>query len=279
MIHSSPRHDPPTRDHRRTRGQHAKNKFLAFMPHPERTLVDSEPGHRSKKYWAFISYSSKDRKWGQWLHKRLESYPVPREFQGSALFDGPVLGKNLRPIFRDRDELAGSSELGPAILRALDQSRFLVVLCSKNSAKSMWVNKEIENFKSIGGERFILALILDGEPNATSDPTLSDEEECFPPALRYPAEPLAGDLRKNGDGKERGFLKVLAGIAQLDFDALYRRHERAQRQKRLAWTGVAASVILVLTGLTPLLFHRKRWLRSNGESPQCATPRLSIVKD
>ena len=204
----------------------------------------------TKKYWAFISYSSKDKKWGEWLHRRLESYPIPKEFQGTELFDGAVLGKNLRPVFRDRDELAGSSDLGPAILMALKQTRFLIVLCSRNSSKSQWVNKEIEDFKGLGGEKHILALILDGEPNATSNPDLGDSEECFPPALRYPAEPLAGDLRKEGDGKERGFLKVIAGISQLDFDKLYRRHERAQKKKRLVLGTISASIMLLLSGIS-----------------------------
>ena len=56
----------------------------------------------------------------------------------------------------------------------------------------------------------ILALILDGEPNASSTPGADKSMECFPPALRSPAEPLAGDLRKEGDGRERGFLKILS---------------------------------------------------------------------
>ncbi|MDP4847124.1 MAG: TIR domain-containing protein [Akkermansiaceae bacterium] len=211
--------------------------------------ADLPPSHE-KKYWAFISYSSKDRKWGKWLHSRLENYPIPKEFQGTELFDGAVLGKDLKPCFRDRDELSGSADLGPAIMNALNQSRYLIVLCSKNSAKSEWVNKEIEDFKDIGGEKKILALILDGEPNATSNSNLPDEEECFPPALRYPCEPLAGDMRKEGDGKERGFLKVLSGIAQLDFDVLYRRHERAQRKKRLVLGGASIALITTLTLLS-----------------------------
>lgn len=215
------------------------------------------PANTNKKYWAFISYSSKDKKWGQWLHKRLENYPIPREFQGTVIFDGAVLGKNLRPIFRDRDELAGSAELGPAILKALEHSRYLIVLCSKNSAKSQWVNKEIEDFKQIGGEKHILALIVDGEPNATANPDICDTEECFPPALRYPLEPLAGDLRKDGDGKERGFLKVLAGISQIGFDTLYQRHERAQRKKRLFLSTAAVLAITVLSALTNYAFHQK----------------------
>ncbi|MGJ8642428.1 MAG: toll/interleukin-1 receptor domain-containing protein [Luteolibacter sp.] len=199
-----------------------------------------------KKYWAFVSYSSKDKKWGKWLHNRLESFPIPKEFRGTKLFDGAVLGKDLKPCFRDRDELSGSSDLGPAIFKALNSTRYLIVLCSPNSAKSEWVNKEIEDFKEIGGEQRILALILDGEPNSGGD------TECFPPALRYPAEPLAGDLRKEGDGKERGFLKVISGIAQLDFDVLYRRHERAQRKKRII---LGVSALLLITTLSVLSIY------------------------
>ncbi len=209
------------------------------------------------RYWAFISYSSKDKKWGQWLHKRLESYPIPKEFQGTELFDGAVLGKNLRPIFRDRDELAGSAELGPAILKALEHSRYLIVLCSKNSAKSEWVNKEIEDFRELGGENHILALILDGDPNATSIPGVPDSDECFPPALRYPLEPLAGDLRKDGDGKERGFLKVLAGISQIGFDTLYRRHERAARKRRTLLGATAIALISTFASLAWIAVHQK----------------------
>jgi len=182
---------------------------------------------KDKKYWAFISYSSKDRRKGNWLHKRLENYSIPIEFQGQEIFDGDVLGKNLIPIFKDREELSSNSNLGKEIYSALERSRFLVVLCSKDAAKSKWVNKEIEDFQSMGKGDRILALILNGVPNAKNP-----EDECFPPALRYPNEPIAGDLRSEGDGKERGFIKILAGIAQLGFDDLYRRHERAMAKKR-----------------------------------------------
>lgn len=213
-----------------------------------------------KKFWAFVSYSSRDRKWGTWLHGRLENYPIPEEFRGTEIFDGAILGKNLRPVFRDRDELAGSSNLGPAILDALRASRFLVVLCSPNSANSAWVNKEIEDFRTLDPKNNdrILALILEGEPNASSNPDLDSALECFPPALRYPAEPLAGDMRKDGDGKERGFLKILSGISQLNFDTLYRRHERLQRKKRLLFAGIASAVILALSYLTVFAFAQKR---------------------
>lgn len=224
----------------------------------------------TKKYWVFVSYSSKDKKWGKWLHHRLENYPIPEGLRGAEVFDGAVLGKNLRPCFRDREELTGAADLGPAISKALSESRYLVVLCSKNSAQSTWVNKEIEDFRAMGGDRRILALILDGEPNALRQDAVPDEEECFPPALRYPHEPLAGDLRENGDGKERGFLKILAGAAQLDFDELYRRHERAQRRQRLILGGIATAVILSLTGLSLYAMAKQQEATRSAEAERLA---------
>ena len=211
----------------------------------------------SNKYRAFISYSSRDAKWGKWLHKRLENYTIPDGFRQIEFSDGKKLGKHIRPVFRDRDELAGSAELGPAILEALKNSCFLIVLCSLNSAQSKWVNKEIEDFRAIHGDRKVLALILDGEPNASTNPKLDDDLECFPPALRLPLEPLAGDLRAEADGKERGFLKILAGIADIGFDDLYRRHERAQRKRRLFIGTFAVGIIAALAGLSIFALTQK----------------------
>ena len=92
------------------------------------------------KYKAFISYSHQDKKWGDWLHKALETYRVPKGLVKKeapaertddplleatldewAVRHGP-LPKRLYPIFRDREELPTSAELGNAINQALDDS-------------------------------------------------------------------------------------------------------------------------------------------------------------
>ena len=219
---------------------------------------DSTPDAK-KRFWAFISYSSEDKKEAKWLRKKLENYPIPSEFQGETVFDGAKIGKNIRPVFRDRDDLSGAARLEKELLDRLERSRFLVVLCSKDSAESQWVNAEIETFKSLkeGNENRVLALILDGEPNASTSKKHPDNEECFPPALRKPVEPVAADLRKEGDGKERGFLKILAGVTELDFDKLYRRHERAQQKRRLMLGAAALVMISILTGLTLFALSQK----------------------
>ena len=186
------------------------------------------------QYYAFISYSSKDEACAKKLHKKLEHYRIPRALVGRPGRDGEIPHK-IFPVFRDRDELPLSSDLGNTIQDALSMSRYLIVICSPNSAVSQWVNEEVRYFKSIGREDRILALILDGEPNA------GDETECFPPALKHSiledgsldfssrAEPIAGDLRQGKDGWKSCFLKAVAGITGAGYNAFVKREKRRGR--------------------------------------------------
>jgi hypothetical protein len=85
------------------------------------------------KYKAFLSYSHRDKPWGDWLHKALESYRVPKRLVGTAGRDRAVPAK-LFPIFRDREELSSSSDLNDQIKTALEQSAYLVVICSPDKS-------------------------------------------------------------------------------------------------------------------------------------------------
>jgi hypothetical protein len=42
------------------------------------------------KYRAFISYSHKDKKWADWLHKSIETYRPPKKFIGKNTSQGSV---------------------------------------------------------------------------------------------------------------------------------------------------------------------------------------------
>ena len=174
------------------------------------------------RYWAFISYSHADKGWGDWLHRALETYRVPKHLIGRTGAFGPV-PRRLYPIFRDREELSASSSLGINIERALLQSRSLIVICSPRSSGSHWVNEEIKYFKRLNREDRILALVVEGEPNASDGRAgVSPDQECFPEALRFRVgangkltrertEPIAGDARKTKDGKLNAKLKLIAG--------------------------------------------------------------------
>jgi hypothetical protein len=209
------------------------------------------------KYWAFLSYSHTDKKWGDWLHKALETYRVPRRLVGKDSRNGKIPAR-LFPIFRDREELPVSADLGSNINEALRESRYLIVICSPRSAQSRWVGEEIKTFKRLGREDRILALIVDGEPNASDGkPGFKVENECFHKAMRYRmvdgepsevrSEPIAADAREGKDGKPNAKLKLLAGLLGVNYDDLKQR-EQERRRRRTRMTAVAALILVAAFG-------------------------------
>ena len=132
---------------------------------------------QSYKYKAFISYSHKDKKWGNWLHKKLETYRIPKSLVGQTTKTGRI-SRRLYPIFRDREELPTSNELGTSIKCALEESFFLIVVCSSNADKSNWVNEEIKYFKTLGRSENILSFIVDESKSSSISTTLA--EDFFP---------------------------------------------------------------------------------------------------
>jgi tetratricopeptide (TPR) repeat protein len=207
------------------------------------------------KYRAFISYSHRDSGWGSWLHASLEKYRPPKSLIGTVTAHGEV-PKRIAPIFRDRDELPSATDLGSLIKAALADSACQIVICSPQAAKSKWVNEEILAFKRLGREDRIFCLIVGGEPNATDMPG-RQEEECFPPALRFRlgpdgelgaarTEPIAADARPGKDGKNSAKLKLISGLLGVGFDTL-RRREQQRRNRRLVVFSSAATAGMVLT--------------------------------
>jgi hypothetical protein len=205
------------------------------------------------RYWAFISYSHADAKWGDWLHAALETYRVPSRLVRHAKPAGAV-PKRVFPVFRDREELASSASLGENIENALRLSRALIVICSPRAAASRWVNEEIKLYKSMDREDRVFCLIVDGEPYAAPDSGLL---ECFPKAalLRVgpdgqfstePAEPIAADAREGKDGKRNALLKLIAGIIGVPYDELRQRERQRQLRQRLRLVASVAAAALAV---------------------------------
>ncbi len=220
------------------------------------------------KYWAFLSYSHTDKSWGDWLHKALETYRIPRRFVGKESRDGKV-PERLFPIFRDREELPVSADLGANITEALKESRYLIVICSPRSAQSRWVGEEIKAFKKLGREDRILALIIDGEPNASdAKPGFKIEDECFHEAMRYRfvdgeptgirSEPIAADAREVGDGKANAKLKLLAGLLNINYDDLKQREQERRLKRARIVVAAAIALIGVFAVLSAALFLKER---------------------
>lgn len=171
-----------------------------------------------------------------------------------------LVPKRIYPVFRDREELPTSADLGGMIVDALRRSRYLIVICSPHAAESRWVNEEIATFKRLGGSNRILSVIVDGEPNATDKPGMQ-LRECFPHTLRHHVdaqgrlsdvrtEPIAADARPEGDGRSDALLKVIAGVLGVGFDALKQRDLQRRQRRLMAITGAAIALSVVMVGLT-----------------------------
>jgi WD40 repeat protein len=181
----------------------------------------------TKKYFVFISYSSKDNeddnKWAEWLRYELDHWHFPATYNNNG--HKPVRD-NLRKVFRDRDSFSAGEEWDKQAEAKLKDSQNLIVICSPNAAKSDAVNKEIEIFINQGKGDCIFPFIIGG----------NGPEEYFPPALKHNI--VGGDVKKDG-GRDKAFIKVVAGMLDVNFDDLYNRYElekaeqaRLEREKR-----------------------------------------------
>ena len=124
------------------------------------------------KYDAFISYRhcELDSFISENLHKKLESYKLP-----ASVVKKITGGRTkIERVFRDEAELPLSNNLSDPITLALDNSEFLIVICTPRLKESLWCKKEIETFVSTHDRKHVLLVLAEGEP-----------EESFPDILMY----------------------------------------------------------------------------------------------
>lgn len=187
-----------------------------------------------RRFAAFISYSHADADTAAKLQRKLERYRLPKQVALARAGNVAWIGQ----IFRDREDLAAAPSLSDAIRDALSRAEALVVLCSPDAKASQWVSEEIRLFRSLHPDRPVLAALVQGEP-----------AEAFPDILTEGGlEPLAADLRKEGDGPSLGFLKIVAGIAGVPLDSLVQR-DAQRRLRRVTWITLGALAAMLIMGV------------------------------
>lgn len=201
------------------------------------------------KFVAFISYRQlePDRQWAKWLHASLERYRVPKR-----LVESQALPRQLGRVFRDELELAASPDLNANIREALQDSEFLIVVCSPRTPTSRWVNAEVEHFRELGRGDRILALLVEGEPGESfpqslreTHPSLPEPQLCEPLAADVRASPAESQRARNRDAK----LRLIAAILGCRFDDL-RQREQERRMRNLTYlAGVLVLILTLLCGL------------------------------
>ncbi len=244
----------------------------------------------SVKYDAFISYrhSELDSYVAQTLHKQLENFKLPKnvarhkivqakcgdladtavdewqagphvpETDDTASMTGTVKSRISR-VFRDREELPLVTNLADPITEALQNSEYLVVICSPRLPESMWCRKEIETFIGMHDREHVLAVLVEGEPDVSFPEELLYREVKEPRSdgsvitRKIPVEPLAADVRGANQREIRRkikseLLRLVAPMFDCNYDDLRQRH-REQRTRRIIMTSMSISATCLSFGL------------------------------
>ena len=195
------------------------------------------------KYYAFISYNSKDTEWGKRVQRKLEHYRMP----ATLCSERGWKRKPINPVFFAPTDIQPGG-LSEELQERLKASRNLIVICSPNSAKSEWVGKEIEFFHNLGRTQQIHFFIVDGVPHS-GDP----ETECFNPIVDKLGLPeiLGANINEriyswSWLNKERAYVQLVSKLLGVEFDAIWQRHRRQLIVKAVAWTVGIIAVIAAL---------------------------------
>lgn len=212
------------------------------------------------EYDAFISYRHQplDMAVAERTQKLLENYRAPRNL-------GKEYKRRIERIFRDQAELLTSGDLDNALKRALQASRFLIVVLSRELKESKWCMEEIRSFKEANGGKIdrILPILVDGDPDESIPDILRHETRKIvhgdgtEEMVEVEVEPLCCDVRAdstNGALKKlkTEFLRLAAPILEVGYDDLYQRHMRAKRRKA---TIITTSTIAILLSVSSVVSY------------------------
>lgn len=228
----------------------------------------------SSQYTAFISYrhQTPDQEIAKKLHQMIETYTVPAALrQDGARHPGKV--------FRDQEELPLSADLGRDIEAALDNSDWLICICSPRYLQSKWCLRELEYFIEHKGRDRVLAVLVEGEP-----------EDSFPELLRFETdengnrkerEPLAANVRgeslaDNLKKLKKEKFRILAPIVGTSFDGLYQRARRRTMRNILA---AALATVAVLGGFLAYALVQNGKITAQNEQITTQNERISAQND
>lgn len=205
------------------------------------------------KYFAFISYNSKDEKWGKRLHKKLEGYRMPATLCSKHGWKR----KPANPIFFAPYDIQPGG-LTEELKERLRNSKNLIVICSPHSAQSQWVGMEIEYFHQLGRTDHIHFFIIDGIPHSGDK-----ETECFNPVIDKLGIPeiLGANIHEKVFkwgwlNKERAYVQLITKLLGVEFDSIWQRHRRMLWQKIMCWIigGIAVLSAIAFTWIMNLPF-------------------------
>lgn len=237
------------------------------------------------KYNAFISYrhAPLDSKIAAHVQKSLERFHIPDKIRKST---GK---KRIERIFRDKDELPITSDLTETISGALENSDYLIVICSENTKESFWVKREIEYFLRSHSRDHVLTVLAGGEPQDVIPEALLTQEKTFTDengvehTVKAPLEPLSCDYRlpmRKADKEE--LPRLASAIIGCSYDELMNRR-RAYTIRRVAL--LTTLLFALMLALVVYMDHTNKQIKENldkairARSTQLANESMTLYAD
>lgn len=194
-----------------------------------------------------LSYARDDAHIADWLRGRGGNYRTPPSLIGSRGALGPV---------PPRLKITPARQFDP---NDLDEPRALIVICSPSAAADADVNRDIDAFISQGRTRRIVPVIAANAPD-----TRDVERDYFPSAISGRGL-FTVDLRErrvgdtlSGDGREGGWLKLVAELLGVDLARLAEHEGRRGNRRQTALTIAAAACAFAALAAGTYGFHTKQ---------------------
>ena len=227
------------------------------------------------KYQAFISYS------------HASDAQLAASLQSSLTrFAKPWYRLRTMRIFRDQTSLSANPALWHSIEQALGEAEYFLLLASPLSAKSTWVQQEVQWWLQHRSVEKLVIVLTDGVilwDNQTADFDW-EKTTAIPSSLKgaFPSEPLYADFRaakvngkyQNSDPAYRSaLLDVAAPLLGRPKDELdgedIRQHRKAERT---AWAAVVFIVVLAIAAAVGLnMAHQRQKIAASRALASAAT--------
>ena len=186
---------------------------------------------------AFISYRHvpHDAEVAKAVQRNLEQFRIPRGIRAAGR------KRQLGRIFRDKTDLGARTDLTEELQRELDDSEFLIVICSPEAAQSRWVPEEIEYFLLHHGSDRILPVLSSGDPERVY-------EALFRNAAGAPREPVACDFRGDMRQAVRVELpRLISALVGCTYDELVNRTRRREKKRTMMIASIVSAAVLLIT--------------------------------
>ncbi|MBQ9511829.1 MAG: hypothetical protein IJR58_01390, partial [Lachnospiraceae bacterium] len=204
---------------------------------------------------------AQDKRIARLIEKHIRSFHIPVEYRadyGESRF---------RNIYVPQDKHAGVGGLSENALKALDKSRYLMVVCTPETKNSTRINREIEYFLENHSRDRLLTVLAKGTTKTSFPaPLFREYEKNGITFMREEEEQVSANLTGGGamfqkKRLQREVTKLIATMLGCPYETLWNLDRRYRLRKTI---GSLAAGVLVLVAAGSFLIYRNMQLRDTG---------------